>query len=124
MDKIFSPNKWFVVFCGLLVVTWACLQWVVQQRIVDEAKTVGQKIFSWSWSDKWRSTVRITRAEVVRRSATDAIVKIEGRQALVAVRSDSQERQTPEKLERVDCSALLTFYRMGNRWFLGKVELQ
>jgi|SRR5271170_5486924 len=124
IEKIFYPNKWFVAFCGLLVVVWASLQWVINMRIADEAKAVGQEIFTWSWAScHWRSTAQMTRADVLRRSATDAIVKVQGRQVLTIKGNGLQGANAGGRSEVVDCSATLTFYRLSNHWQLAKVEL-
>lgn len=118
-EKVFRPNKWFVAFCGLLVLVFAGLQFVMNMRIADEAKAIGEHIFTWSWPDRhWSSTAEITRADVVQRSGTDAIVKIQGRQVLSGSGSGSAGQ------EIVDCGATLTFYRSSNNWVLGRVELQ
>jgi hypothetical protein len=125
MEKFFHPNKWFVAFCALLVIVYGVLQWVMNMRIADEAKLAGQRIFSWSWDVKhWSSTAEITKADVVRRSGTDAIVKVRGRQVLTEPTSEGGNQQAGSRSETVDCSATLTFYRASNNWVLGKVELE
>ena len=124
MEKIFHPNKWFVLFCGLLVLVWAGLQAVANMRIADEARLAGRRIFSWEWPGRsWFSRAEITDAKVVRRTDTDAIVKIKGHQYLNVPQAADPADKGKEKSEVVDCHATLTFYRSSNRWMLGKVEL-
>ncbi len=126
MEKIFLPNKWFVLFCALLIVVWAFLQLVANTRISDEAKAYGQNIFTWYWSGpNWQSRVEKLDTEIVRRTATDAIVKIKGKQVLSLATQDEggELKQTTGNAEKsVDCAATLTFYRLNNDWILGKVE--
>lgn len=125
MEKIFYPNKWFVLFCGLLVLVWIVLQSVANMRIAEHAKLVGQHIFSWSWPDRrWLSAAQITKADVLHRTGTDAVVKIEGRQVLTMPGAGSQIDSGSSKSEVVDCAATLTFYKASNNWVLGKVELK
>lgn len=125
MEKIFTPNKWFVAFCGLLVLVFLSLKWVINTRIADEAKEIGQEIFTWSWdSQHWKSSAEMTGAEVLRVTDTDAIVKVQGKQVLTQLGGDGQSVAGAPKSEVVDCSATLTFYKSSNKWKLGKVELQ
>ncbi len=123
MEKIFSPNRWFVLFCALLVAVWLGLQAVVNLRVADEAKLVGQRIFTWSWPGRhWASRAEITAAEVLRRSGTDAIVKIKGRQVLTRPHAADGGDAAMSSVT-TDVSATLTFYKASNNWVLGKVEL-
>ncbi len=124
MENIFRPNKWFVLFCGLLIVVWGGYQIVANMRVADEAKTAGKGIFTWDWPDHgWSSSAEITEATVVQRSDTDAIVKIKGEQRLTSSRLNASGEQESERPEVVDLSATLTFYRSSNNWVLGRVEL-
>lgn len=125
MEKIFTPNKWFVAFCGLLVVVFLSLKWVINMRIADEAKEIGQEIFTWKWDSlNWQSSAEMTGAEVLRVTDTDAIVKVQGKQVLTRSSGDGQNEAGQPKREVVDCGATLTFYKSSNKWKLGKVELQ
>lgn len=122
MDKIFYPNKWFVAFCALLIVVWGALQLIINMRVTDEAKQIGELIFTWSWKGlDCQSSAQITGAEVLKRTATDAIVKIRGKQVLTCITADQGNARKPQE---VDCTATLTFYRSSSNWVLGKVELE
>lgn len=124
MENIFRPSKWFVLFCGVLVLVWAFLQLVSNLRVADEAKIQASKIYSWQWPEKnLKSSAEITDATVVRRTDTDAIVKVNGRQTLQSMIAGTVQGVSKEASEVVDCSATLTFYRSSNNWVLGKVEL-
>lgn len=124
MENIFRPNKWFVMFCGLLIVVWGGYQLVANMRIADEAKAAGHDVFSWDWPDMgWSSRAEITDATVVRRSDTDAIVKIKGEQHVTSARLNANGQLEKERPQVVDLSATLTFYRSSNNWVLGRVEL-
>ena len=131
MESIFRPNKWFVLFCALLILVWGGYQLVANMRIANEAKLIGQDIFTWDWPELgWSSNGLITDATVVRRNDTDAIVKIKGKQLIRSLRSgaqaakDSQQSSgttTPDQV--MEANATLTFYRLSNNWVLGRVEL-
>ncbi len=119
-DKIFRPNKWFVGFCGLLVVVWFVLQTVANMRISEYAKTLGANLFSWEWpSLDCKSQAEITDAKILRKSDADAIVEVKGRQTIMP-----DGKAAAGKAEVVDCDARLTFYKMNNVWILGRVDLQ
>lgn len=121
MESIFRPNKWFVWFCALLIVVWVGLQTVSNMRLVDEAKRIGQHIFTWSWSGpNWTSQAEITEATVVKRGDADAIVKIRGRQTLTYKQGKMLAKKEEKTADVVE--ATLTFYRANNNWILGKVE--
>lgn len=120
MEKLFRPGKWLVLFCGVFLLLYGVLQYVSNARLKEEASLLGKNIFTWTWRGvDWRSEAEITNADVVQKSANDAVVKIKGRQTLLV----SEDRTAPEV---VDCSATLTLYRTSikNRdyWVLGKVE--
>ncbi|MBI4533982.1 MAG: hypothetical protein HY711_08535 [Candidatus Melainabacteria bacterium] len=124
MENIFRPSKWFVVFCGALVVVWAVLQLVSNLRVADEAKRQAREIFAWQWPGKnLVSSAEITEATVVRRTDTDAIVRVKGRQTIKTINAGTTEGVNKESTEAVDCGAILTFYRSSNHWVLGKAEL-
>lgn len=113
------PNKWFVLFCGALIVVWVLLQMISSMRICDEAKYLGSRVYTWEWSGAdWQSQAEMKKADVVKRTATDAIVKVYGRQVITKVDKATNEK----KSETVDCQATLSLYRSNNNWVLGKVE--
>ncbi len=124
MEAIFRPSKWFVIFCGILVATWGILQYVSNLRLEREAEGVGARVFTWFWpGDNWLSEARITSASIERRTETDAIVKVKGKQVLTFFARGQDRNDKTARSETVDCSATLTFYRLSNNWVLGKVEL-
>jgi|SRR5215471_9453312 len=124
MESIFRPNKWFVLFCALLIVVWGGYQIVANMRIADEAKLIGHDMFTWDWPELgWSSRAQITDATVVRRSDTDAIVKIKGEQRMTSLRQATSESKESPQPSVVDLNATLTFYRLSNDWVLGRVEL-
>jgi hypothetical protein len=125
MENIFRPNKWFVMFCGLLVCVWLGLQLVATMRLADEAKLVGKHVFTWEWpAAGLYSSATIGKADVIRRSDTDAIVKVKGEQLLTSARQSADGKPGSERSEVVECGATLTFYKSSNDWVLGRVELE
>jgi hypothetical protein len=120
MEKIFQPNKWFVGFCAMLILVFVLLQVVQYARLSDMAKIIGTDIFTWGWPDKnISSSCQITDAKVLSKTHTDAVVEIKGKQVLSA-----EEIKPDTKSETTECSAVLTLYRVNDRWELGKVELK
>jgi hypothetical protein len=115
VEKLFRPSKWFVGFCGLLVIVWLGLQYVANMRLEDEARNIAAQILNWSWPRyNYQSQAEITGARVVRKSDTDAIVEVKGRQKLF----DGSQPET------VDCNVKLLLYKASNNWVLGRVEQQ
>jgi hypothetical protein len=47
MEKLFRPNKWFVGFCGLLIVVFVSLQYVSRMRLQGLAQAWGKEIYTW-----------------------------------------------------------------------------
>jgi hypothetical protein len=121
MEKIFTPNKWFVLFCALLVLMWLALQLVATMRLEALATEEATHVFSWQWLGVGRSRAKIEKAHLVKRSEADAIVRVMARQVVEEeVKSGHFIAKEPE----VTCSALLTFYRVDKDWLLGKVEFE
>ena len=120
MEKLFQFNRWFVLFCGLLVLTFTILQAVSYSRLVEEAKLTAQDVFTWRWTScGLRSSAVITDTRILRKSDTDAVVRVKGRQTLLWENS----RRSPGLTDTSACGTVLTFYKKGGRWYLGKVEL-
>lgn len=123
VNKIFSPGKWFVIFCGLFVLVWLGLQYVANMRLQEDAKIAANEVFTWDWpqigEQKWASKAEITDVSVVQKTDNDAIVKVKGKQQVVFISGDG-----PGQSEVVDCGATLNFYKKNNQWQLGRVELQ
>lgn len=125
MERIFRPNKWFVIFCALLILVWVGLQCVANLRLAEEAKSCGLHVFTWAWPNLgWNSSAEVTEASVLKKTDTDAVVKIQGRQVVKFSPSGLNEAAGKNRSEVVDCNATLTFYRASGHWVLGKVELQ
>lgn len=127
MEKIFTPNRWFVMFCALLIVVWGTLKLVQDMRLSEEARTVAMGIFSYSFpSLSVVSEVESMNAQVINRNDHESLVKVSGRQ-LISKHPDAQtggSAQNDSSSERVDFQANLTFYKSGASWVLGKVELK
>jgi len=122
MDKFFIPNKWLVLFCAVFIAIVGTLQWVINSRLQATAKNYGDEIFSWVWLDRnVCAKADMTDAKVLHRSENDAVVQVSGEQTLGAF-----DGSLPCNLKNYTgpCQATLTFYRLQNRWELGKVELQ
>ena len=119
IENLFRPNKWFVGFFALFVVIWLIGQFVGNVRVGDDAKFYGAHIFTWRWpSMKWRSRADMTDARVIKKTGTEAIVEVRGKQEI------SGDGSRGNDVESDDCSATLTFYKYSNRWELGRVDLR
>ncbi|MEZ4488593.1 MAG: hypothetical protein R3C24_03710 [Cyanobacteriota/Melainabacteria group bacterium] len=130
MEKIFTPNRWFVLFCGLLILVWGALRIVADVRLCEHAKLVGESIFTYSWPElSLRSEVESIKAQVVRRGSHDAVVTVTGTQVLSdplksGIQSGKEKAQSGQSASSAELNAVLTFYRSEDRWELGKVELK
>ena len=121
IEKIFRPNKWFVGFCGMLVVVWFFLQMVANARLQDEAKFIAARIFNWNWRGlNCISRAHIIDAKVIKKTDTHAIVEVKGTQQMECSTPGNAAATT----ENSDCDVTLTFYKRSNNWVLGKVDLQ
>ena len=137
MDKLFTPNKWFVFFCAMFIGVFVLLQYVSSQVLIDIAKSCATGVFTWDWQDKnVASRVDIKDVKVINRNGTDAVVEVSGEQYFVPFDTIIPEQKglpgEPSKPEVVDkskstehdpCKATLTLYKLQNKWVLGKVEL-
>ncbi|MBI1269671.1 hypothetical protein GC174_04480 [bacterium] len=130
MEKIFTPNRWFVLFCGLLILVWGALRIVADVRLCEQAKLVGESIFTYSWPElSLRSEVESIKAQIVRRGSHDAVVTVTGTQVLSdplksGIQSGKEKTQSGQSASSAELNAVLTFYRSEDRWELGKVELK
>lgn len=121
MEKIFTPNKWFVLFCAVFIGIFASLQWVITTHLSSVAKTYGEDIYSWVWLERnLCSSADMTDAKILKRSENDAVVQVSGEQTLCPF----DDKKPSDKGVKSPCRATLTFYRLNNDWRLGKVELQ
>jgi len=127
MEKFFTPNKFFLFFCILFVLEWLGLQLVSYMHITDQAKLDGEHVFNWSWPSKnMRSVAEIYRTKILSRSNNDVTVKIWAKKHMDQLNSLAT---APQNLERQNtltdkCAAQLTYYRMNNKWFLGRLEFE
>lgn len=118
MEKLFRPNKWFVGFCGLLIVVFVSLQYVSRMRLQSLAEAWGNEVYTWDWPARnLHSRATMTKAEVIKKTESDAVVKVTGTQTLEESGAKPQRSDT-------ECGAVLNFYKTNNDWVLGKVELQ
>jgi hypothetical protein len=119
MEKVFSINKWSVGLCAVIIAAFAAVQFAGNEHLTTVASLAAEHIFSWQWLGAGRSHAVIDKAEVVKRSETDAIVRVKARQLIEQEQAGKFLKQ-PE----IACSALLTFYRSDKDWVLAKVEFQ
>jgi len=112
-----------IIFCAALIAVWACLQLVINLRLSALAKIDGQRVLNWSWPpEKVRSRVEVVSAEVLNRTATDAVVRVKARQILQHL--DDSGVNFTDTGAASDCQAVLTYYKANRNWLLGKVEMQ
>ncbi len=120
MEKIFTPNRWFVLFCALLIVVFGTLKIVGDMNVANIAAEEGTKIFTWTWPGlNWQSTFVQVHPHVLTRNEHDALVEVSGRQIITGLDEPAGAAST-----QCDAKALLTLYRLNGNWELGKVELK
>ena len=142
MEKLFSPNRWFVLFCALLIVIWGALKLVGDMNLAQEATVVAEDLFTWSWTagdislasagnaapsvetKSVRSSIQGIKAQVIKRDAHEATVEVKGTQMLQKYDNNSNGPSTASAEQKEQAKATLTFYRLNNDWELGKVELK
>ncbi len=137
MEKIFKPNKLFLFFCIFFVLEFLGLQIVSYLHITNQARLDGERIFNWQWPSKnKRSIAKIYETKILSRNSNDAVVKVLANEQIIGagdvgagvspplfspVSSDSRvNSHRPQQ----KCAAILNYYRMNNKWFLGKVEFE
>lgn len=120
MEKIFSINKWSVGLCALIVIFYAAFQMTSNVRLAAVAELKAKQIFSWHWWGSGRSHCIIDKTEVLKRSDTDATVRVKAREQIEQQQQGRFFKKSPELV----CSALLTFYRSDMDWVLAKVEFE
>src|SRR5438105_4906009 len=104
MENIFRPGKWFVLFCGVLVVVVVALRYVANADLLSEAKRVGFNIFTWYWpGDNWNSRAEITDAKVLEKGDYDAVVRVQGKQFLTV---GDNAKLADSQAQAFDCSAI------------------
>lgn len=127
MEKLFRPNKWFVLFCGSLIAVWLGLQYVSNARIEEAAKVLALEVFDWSWPEKVSSKVEVTGVSILNKGENEAKVRVKGKQKFVRlVNEDSQnkndEGNSSAQIPPSESAVVLTLYRSNRNWVLGKVE--
>lgn len=90
-------------------------------RLQELAKAEGVHVFSWQWTGLGASTGIIEQSEILKKSETDAIVRVKGMEKVVLVPASADAAKSEQS---VACSAVLTFYRKDKEWMLGKVQFE
>ena len=90
-------------------------------RLQELAKTEGERVFSWKWSGLASSTGVIEQSDILKKTETDAIVRVKGMEKVALTPAKPNEAITAQA---VACSAVLTFYRVDKVWKLGKVQFE
>lgn len=138
MEKIFTPNKWFVIFCALLVGIVALLQFVHNRRLEEHCLAFADDAFSWTWADEGVSTnFKGNEAHVLKSGANDAAVRVKGVQEIrffkkskeIANQGDSGEQskvqsQGESASTTSPLQVVVKFYRTSNGWEVGSVEAE
>lgn len=137
MEKIFRPNRIFVIFCLLLIFVWLGLQYVSNMRISEAASSEALEIFDWQWPGQVDSRAEITNVSVLSKSENEARVRVKAKQTLTklaeAVADSTKKKDNSNNSNSVtqpasapasssDTACVLTLYRSNRNWVLGKVE--
>jgi hypothetical protein len=137
MEKIFRPNRIFIIFCLLLIFVWLGLQYVSNLRISEAASNEALEIFDWQWPGQVASNVEITNVSVLSKSENEAKVKVKAKQTLTKLAqavTDSSKKKADSNnsspntqsadapASSSDTACVLTLYRSNRNWVLGKVE--
>ncbi len=138
MEKIFRPNRIFVIFCLLLIFVWLGLQHVSNMRIKEAAKGEALEIFDWNWPGQVSSKAEVLDVAVLSKSEFEAKVRVKAKQTLIKLGSvaltESQKDETQNQGQSTkiqpaagaasssDTACVLTLYRSNRNWVLGKVE--
>lgn len=134
MEKLFRPNRIFVMFCLLLIIVWLGLQYVSNMRVSEVARMEASEVFDWKWPGQVSSNVEITDVSVLSKSENEAKVRVKAKQTFTKLASAetanqcNQEKSIPETqpaqgaASSSDTACVLTLYRSNRNWVLGKVE--
>ncbi|PZM84615.1 MAG: hypothetical protein DKT66_08270 [Candidatus Melainabacteria bacterium] len=135
MEKLFRPNRIFVIFCLLLIIVWLGLQYVSNMRISEAARLEAAEVFDWKWPGRVSSNVEITDVSVLSKSENEAKVRVKAKQTFTklagangtADQCDQQKtvsatQPAPDAASSSDTACVLTLYRSNRNWVLGKVE--
>ena len=123
MDKIFTPNRYFIGFCAALVLVVFAWTYIRDQMILEEAKVKCAELATWNWpAIGISSRIGDVDAKIIKRTENDAEVEVQGKQVfdLQPNATDTQALAGTES----NYKATLTLYKNGEsrRWRLGKVE--
>ncbi len=135
MEKLFRPNRIFVIFCLLLIIVWLGLQYVSNMRVSEAAKVEAEGVFDWKWPGQVSSNVEITDVSVLSKSENEARVRVRAKQTFTKLADaekeadqGNQEKSAKENqpaqgtASSGDTACVLTLYRSNRNWVLGKVE--
>ena len=138
-------DKRFIWFCALLIAVWLLLQFVITQRIKEQAAVAAAQLFTWNCPClKARSAFAGQSVKILKRSNTDVIVEVTGVQKVYRDCQSTPDRNCPNQIvaslnrkaskysealrtRRCDTytvSTILSFYKMSGNWLLGRVELR
>jgi hypothetical protein len=135
MEKLFRPNRIFVIFCLLLIIVWLGLQYVSNMRISEAARLEAAEVFDWKWPGQVSSNVEITDVSVLSKSENEAKVRVKAKQTFTKLagangtadqgnqeKPVSATQPAPGAASSSDTACVLTLYRSNRNWVLGKVE--
>jgi len=131
MDKFFTPSRYFVGFCALLIVAIFALNFVRDQKLLEEARVIGRQEAEWNWPSMGISTtIDGVEAKILKRSENDAEVEVWGEQKISKhspvpdIPSKTPPVAGPESISSSDFKSVITLYKHGNShvWWIGKVE--
>jgi hypothetical protein len=99
----------------LLLIVWLSLQFVIDERIKEQAATYASDLFTWDWAQLGaKSTFNGTSIKILKRSNSLAKVQVFGLQKLYKIGNTYT----------YNVSTVLSLYKMSGNWLLGKAELQ
>jgi len=137
MEKLFRPNRIFVIFCLLLIIVWLGLQYVSNMRVSEAARVEAAEVFDWKWPGQVSSNAEITDVSVLSKSENEARVRVKAKQTFTKLTAaDYKEKSDQNNNEKSapatqpaqgsasssDTACVLTLYRSNRNWVLGKVE--
>jgi hypothetical protein len=119
-------NKYFLIFCSLLIVVWLALQWVIDERIKEQADLCATELFTWSWPTLNADSSFVGQSiKVLKRSDTEALVEVSGLQKLYkgSLKQGSNDPTARQQCDTYTVTTKLSFYKMNGRWLLGNIQL-
>jgi len=125
MDKLFTPNRYFIGFCALLVAVVFAWTYIRDQMLLEEAKLKCEELGTWNWpAIGISSRIGNVEAKILKRTDNDAEVEVQGKQVF-DIQPHGIDTQALAGTES-NYKATLTLYKNGEsrRWRLGKVEGQ